>query len=632
MVGPHQVPVADAAVSLADYQGFAGEAMAIGERAPVALLDPAASARLAVAEAITNLISAPVEKLSDVRLSANWMAAAGHPGEDAALFDAVRAIGLELCPELGVSIPVGKDSMSMRTVWDGGKKRVVSPVSLVVTAFARIPDARRALTPELRNKTDESALLFVDLGAGKNRLGGSALAQVYGSLGGEPPDLDRPALLSGLFAATRELQRAGLLLSYHDRSDGGLFVTLAEIAFASGCGLTVELERLGSDPVAALFSEELGAVLEVPAARVDEAFALLARHGLERGTAKHCHLLGTPKSEPHLSFLHGGQELFSAPRAELLRAWSETSFHVQSLRDNSECARQELELRSDAEDPGLSPRLTFRLDEPVQPRAALSASERPRIAILREQGVNGQVEMAAAFTQAGFAAVDVHMSDLLAGRTTLESFKGLVACGGFSYGDVLGAGQGWAKSILFSARARGVFEQFFARSDTFALGVCNGCQMFAALKALIPGADAWPRFVRNQSEQFEARLSLVEVEPSPSILFAGMAGSRLPVAVAHGEGRAAFESERDRKMCEDKGLVALRFVDNRGRPTVHYPENPNGSPSGITALSTPDGRVTALMPHPERVFRAVQLSWCPDGWGDRSPWLRLFENARRWVG
>jgi phosphoribosylformylglycinamidine synthase len=365
---------------------------------------------------------------------------------------------------------------------------------------------------------------------------------------------------------------------------------------------------------------------------MEEAFAVLLRHGLEAGAGKHCVLLGEPKSDPHLSFRHGGQALFSASRAELLRAWSETSFHVQALRDNSNCAKEELELRSSADDPGLSPRLTFGLDEQVQRAVVLSASERPRIAILREQGVNGQVEMAAAFTQAGFAAVDVHMSDLLAGRTSLESFKGLVACGGFSYGDVLGAGQGWAKSILWSARARGTFEQFFQRADTFALGVCNGCQMFAALKSLIPGAEAWPRFVRNQSEQFEARLSLVEVEPSPSILFAGMAGSRLPVAVAHGEGRASFASERDRRFCAENKLVALRFVDHRGRPTEHYPENPNGSPSGITALSTPDGRVTALMPHPERVFRAVQFSWCPESWGDRSPWLRLFENARRWVG
>ncbi|HWA78069.1 MAG TPA: phosphoribosylformylglycinamidine synthase [Polyangiaceae bacterium] len=630
MVGPHQVPVADAAVSLCDYDGYAGEAMALGERAPVALLDPAAAARLTVGEAITNLASAPVEKLSDVRLSANWMAAAGHPGEDAALYDAVKAIGLELCPELGISIPVGKDSMSMRTVWEGGKKRVVSPVSLVVTAFARVSDARRALTPELRHKTDESVLVLIDLGAGKNRLGGSALAQVYGSLGGEPPDLDSPALLRGLFEATRELAQRGLLLSYHDRSDGGLFVTLCEMAFAGGCGLAVELELLGSDPIAALFAEELGAVLEVPSARVEQVFEVLGRHGLERGSGKHCYPLGEPRSDPHLTFRHSGETLFSAPRAELLRAWSETSFHVQSLRDNSDCAAQELEQRSDPADPGLSPRLTFRLDEP--PRSALTSSERPRIAILREQGVNGQVEMAAAFTQAGFAAVDVHMTDLLAGRTTLESFKGLVACGGFSYGDVLGAGRGWAKSILFSTRAREAFEQFFGRSDTLALGVCNGCQMFSALKSLIPGAEAWPSFVRNQSEQFEARLSLVEVEPSPSVLFAGMAGSRLPVAVAHGEGRALFASDADRQRCESAGLVALRFVDNRGRRTEHYPENPNGSPAGITSVSTADGRFTALMPHPERVFRAVQLSWRPESWGDRSPWFRLFENARRWVG
>jgi phosphoribosylformylglycinamidine synthase len=632
MVGPHQIPVADAAVSLADYCGYAGEAMALGERAPVALLNPAAAARLAVAEAITNLVSAPVPELSSVRLSANWMAAAGHPGEDAALYDAVRAVGLELCPALGVSIPVGKDSMSMRTVWDGGKKRVVAPVSLVVTAFARVDDVRSALTPELRDKSGGSRLLLVDLGAGKNRLGGSSLMQVYGALGEETPDLDAPALLAGFFAAIRELVAGGMLLSYHDRSDGGLFVTLCEMAFAGGCGLIADFdaeERGGLE--AALFAEELGAVLEVPLKAVDAAFAVLERHGLTRA-GQYSRLLGVPSAEPRIVLRSNGRELFARSRSELIAIWAETSHRIQALRDNSDCARQELELVADASDVGLSPELSFDLEEAVEARAMLSTVEPPRVAILREQGVNGQVEMAAAFSKVGFAAVDVHMSDLLSGRVSLASFRGLAACGGFSYGDVLGAGQGWAKSILFSARARETFEQFFRREDTFALGVCNGCQMFAAMKELIPGASDWPRFVRNQSEQFEGRLSQVEVQPSPSILFKGMAGSILPVAVAHGEGRALFSDERALASCRDQGLIALRFVDHRRQPTEHYPENPNGSPSGITALSTPDGRVTALMPHPERVFRSVQLSWRPPEWGERSPWLRLFANARAWVG
>ncbi len=628
MVGPLQVPVADAAVSLCDYRGYAGEAMALGERAPVALLNPAAAARLAVAEAITNLASAPVPELSSVRLSANWMAAAGHPGEDAALYDAVRAVGLELCPALGISIPVGKDSMSMRTVWDGGKKRVVAPVSLVVTAFARVDDARRALTPELRDKSGGSRLVLVDLGAGKNRLGGSSLMQVYGALGDAAPDLDEPALLSGFFAAVRELAARELVLSYHDRSDGGLFVTLCEMAFAGGCGLVAQLE---TGELAELFAEELGAVLEVPEQALQTVFEVLARHGLSR-EGRMVRVLGRPTREPLIVLESGGRELFSRPRHELMRSWAETSYRIQALRDNSECARQEFELRVDPRDPGISPRLSFDLGEAVEARAVASASERPKVAILREQGVNGQVEMAAVFSRVGFEAVDVHMSDLLSGRLTLEPFRGLVACGGFSYGDVLGAGQGWAKSILFSDRARAAVEQFFRRDNTFALGVCNGCQMFGALKELIPGAQAWPRFVRNQSEQFEARLCQVEVPASPSILFRGMHGSQLPIAVSHGEGRVAFASERDRALCEQQNLIALRYVDHHGRVTEHYPENPNGSQAGITALTTADGRFTALMPHPERVFRSVQLSWCPPEWGERSPWLRLFANARAWVG
>jgi phosphoribosylformylglycinamidine synthase len=629
LVGPHQLPLADAGVTLVDFDGYAGEALAIGERTPVALLDPKAAARLAVAEAITNLISAPVARIQDIRLSANWMAAAGHPGEDAALYDAVHAVGIELCPALGVSIPVGKDSLSMRTAWDGGKKRVVAPVSLIISAFAKIDDARRALTPELRLDRGPTALLLVDLGAGKNRLGGSVLAQTYRALGSEPPDLDRPELLSGLVAALIELKRDGRVLAYHDRSDGGLFATVCEMAFAAGSGVRARLDGLGADPAAALFSEELGAVLQLRTGDVPAALDVFARHGLKPEV--HVHVIGEPASDEIVRFEHGGQALLSAPRSELVRLWSETSHAIQSLRDNARSAAQELELLSDAEDPGLVPVLRFDPDEAVESRVTLVA-ERPRIAILREQGVNGQIEMAAAFRRVGFEAVDVHMSDILGGRTTLDGFKGLAACGGFSYGDVLGAGQGWAKSILWSERARSEFSRFFRRGDTFSFGVCNGCQMFSALKPLIPGAELWPRFLRNESEQFEARLSLVEVVESRSVLFAGMAGSRLPIPVAHGEGRAAFERAADIDACERDSLVALRFVDHRGRPTEHYPENPNGTPRGITALTTPDGRVTIMMPHAERAFRSVQLSHRPDAWGERSPWLRLFANARRWVG
>jgi phosphoribosylformylglycinamidine synthase len=630
MVGPHQVPVADAAVSLADYTGYAGEAMALGERTPVALLDSAASARLAVGEALMNLASAPVDALSDVRLSANWMAAAGHPGEDAALYDAVRAVGLELCPALGISIPVGKDSMSMRTAWEGGKKRVASPLSLIVTAFARIADARRALTPELVKDLGPTVLVLVDLGRGKNRLGGSALCQVYGELGAEPPDLDDPALLAGFFRALRELEREGRVLAYHDRSDGGLFATVCELAFAGATGLSVTLDGAGAEPVSALFSEELGAVLQVRERDVERVLARFESAGAGRAVR-----LGELSSDDRVRFTHAGRELFAAPRAELKALWWDTSYRIQALRDTSDAAREELELVSDPSDPGLVPLLTFDPDEaveaPAEGRVEL-VNERPRVAILREQGVNGQIEMAAAFTRVGFAAVDVHMSDVLDGSVTLDGFKGLVACGGFSYGDVLGAGQGWAKSILWSDRARRAFSTFFERSDTFGLGVCNGCQMFAALKDLIPGARSWPRFVRNQSEQFEARLALVRVEPSTSLFFRGMAGSELPIAVAHGEGRAVFATPEDRAFCESSGLVSLRYIDHRKSPTEHYPENPNGSPAGITALSTPNGRVLAIMPHPERVHRSVQFSWCPREWGERSPWLRLFANARAWVG
>ena len=629
MVGPWQVPVADAAVTATSYDVTTGEAMAMGERTPVALLDAAASARLAVAEAITNLASAPVARLGNVKLSANWMAAGGHPGEDARLYEAVRAVGEELCPALGIAIPVGKDSMSMKTVWEenGERRAVTAPLSLIVTAFAPVTDVRRALTPELRRDQGETELLLVDLGRGQHRLGGSALAQVYGRLGTTPPDLDDPALLRAFFGGIQALNAAGILLAYHDRSDGGLLAALCEMAFAGGTGLDVDLAALPGDPRAILFNEELGAVLQVRASDAARAEIALRAAGL----ADCIHRIGRPAAGDRIVLRRASETLFEASRSELRGIWSETTHAMQALRDDPTCADEEQAGRCDPADPGLHVHPTFDLDEDVAAPLVVRGA-RPRVAILREQGVNGQLEMAAAFDRAGFDAVDVHMSDLLEGRTTLDGFRGLAACGGFSYGDVLGAGEGWAKSILFNARARAELTRFLARPDAFALGVCNGCQMLSNLHELVPGAGDWPRFVRNRSEQFEARLSLVEVLESPSVLLRGMAGSRLPIAVAHGEGRAEFASPEKLEALRARGLVAARFVDHHGRPAERYPENPNGSPGGITAVTTPDGRVTILMPHPERVFRAVQYSWRPAGWGEDGPWMRLFRNARAWVG
>ncbi len=628
MVGRYQVPVADAAVTLASYGGYTGEAMAMGERSPVAVLDAAASARLAVGEALLNLASAPVAALGDVKLSANWMAAAGHPGEDAALFDAVHAVGMELCPALGISIPVGKDSLSMRVVWDEGKRSITAPVSLVVTAFARVEDARQALTPELVVDSGETELLLVDLGAGRGRLGGSAVAQVYGALGTDPPDADDPEALRGLFSAMCELRAAGLVLAYHDRSDGGLFVTLAEMAFAANSGLRARLDDTAPDAFSALFNEELGAVLQVRASDTERVLATLVRHGLKRG--EHLFVLGAPTDDGHLSFEYGPKPLFSEELTKLRLAWSETTYRMQALRDNSDCAREAYDALSDPPSLALSPALAFELDaDPARPFVS-SAKERPRVAILREQGVNGQVEMAAAFTQAGFDAIDVHMSDVLADRAPLEQVRGIVLCGGFSYGDVLGAGQGWARSILLHARARERMTTLFARKDTFALGVCNGCQTLSALKGLIPGAENWPSLERNLSEQFEGRLAQVAIGKSPSIFFQGMEGSVLPIPVAHGEGRMEF-APGALAACEKDGLVSLRYVDGRGGVAERYPQNPNGSPAGITGLTTPDGRVTIVMPHPERAFRSVQHSWHPRGWGEHGPLFRMFQNARAWV-
>ncbi|MFO1393543.1 MAG: phosphoribosylformylglycinamidine synthase [Steroidobacteraceae bacterium] len=631
LVGPWQVPVSDVAVTVSDYFSTRGEAMAMGERTPLALLDPAAAARMAVAEAVTNIAAADIARMEDIRLSANWMAACGEPGEDADLYDAVRAVGEELCPALGIAIPVGKDSLSMKTAWQesDGPRKVVAPVSLIVSAFAPAQDVRRTLTPELRTDRGDTRLLLVDLGLGKDRLGGSCVAQVYGRVGSVAPDCDDPAALRSFFTVIGSLRDAGRILAYHDRSDGGLFVTLCEMAFAGRCGIEADLVagEGGAAVVSAMFAEELGAVLQIEAAAVPAVLDVFGKAGL----ADSVHVIGRVTSDDAVVIRSGGRTILEATRTELRRAWSETTFRMQSLRDNPECAAEEYARATDPADPGLHARLTF---DPAADTAAgfLAKGVRPPVAILREQGVNSQVEMAAAFHRAGFAPVDVHMTDLIAGRTRLDDYVGLVACGGFSYGDVLGAGEGWAKSILFNPMLRAQFEAFFARTDSFTLGVCNGCQMMAALKDLIPGAAHWPRFVRNRSEQFEGRVGLVEVRPSPSVFFAGMAGSVMPIAVAHGEGRAEFATAEAMRACAGSGLVSLRFVDNHGRPTEAYPANPNGSPSGITGLASSDGRATIVMPHPERVYRTVQNSWHPAEWGEDSGWMRMFRNARTWVG
>jgi len=636
MVGPWQVPVADCAVTTASYDTHAGEAMAMGERPPVALIEPAASARLAVAEAITNLAAAPIEKLSDIKLSANWMSAADHVGENQALFDAVHAVGMELCPALGIAVPVGKDSMSMRTAWQAtgeegeaqDDKSVTAPLTLNVTGFAPVTDALRTLTPQLRLDQDESDLILIDLGRGQNRLGGSALAQVYGQVGNVCPDLDDAEDLVAFFNVIQGLNADGKLLAYHDRSDGGLIVTLLEMAFAGHGGLEIKLDWLIDDAtgaVDALFAEELGTVIQVNRQDTEFVLAQFAAAGIET-----CGVIARPRYDDQVRVTLFEEPLLETTRAITQRTWSETSYRMQALRDNPEAAKSEFDGLLNLRDPGLSANPTFDVDEDIA-APYIQRGVRPRVAILREQGVNGHFEMAAAFDHAGFEAVDVHMSDIIAGRITLDDMKGLVGCGGFSYGDVLGAGGGWAKSALYNARARDQFAAFFARQDTFGLGVCNGCQMFSQLKELIPGAERWPRFVRNGSEQFEARVSMVQVEESPSILLAGMAGSTLPIAVAHGEGRALFEDGGHLRSMQSNGQIALRYIDNEGQVTTRYPANPNGSPAGITGLTTPDGRVTVMMPHPERVARAVTNSWRPPEWRRDGAWMRLFRNARVWV-
>jgi phosphoribosylformylglycinamidine synthase len=603
MVGPWQVPVADVAVTTTDYTGVTGEAMAMGERPPVALLSGPASGRLAVAEALTNLVAADVD-LARVVLSANWMCAAGHPGEDGRLVDTVRAIGMELCPALGIAIPVGKDSMSMRASWsdDAGAHKVVSPLTLIISAFAPVNDVRRTLTPQLK---PGGTLVHVDLGGFKGRLGASAALQVHGRIGKSAADLDDPKALLGLWSVMARWRDQ--ILAWHDVSDGGLVVTLAEMMFAGRLGVDVSID---GEPMRALFAEEPGGVLEVLDA--DALLTDLAAAGVP------ARKLGTVTGE-RLVVRAAGAVILDEDRVELQRAWTETSYRIQAMRDEPGCAKDAYDALLDRDDPGITPKITF--DPTIFP----SFVGRPRVAVLREQGVNGHVEMAAAFDRAGFDTFDVHMSDVLEGRDDLTRYVGLVACGGFSYGDVLGAGGGWAKAVLFHPRARDVFSAFFARPDTFSLGVCNGCQMMAQLRGMVPGAEGWPRFVRNRSEQFEARVAMVRIEQSSSLFFTGMEGSELPVAIAHGEGRALFAPGQD-------GLVSARFVDHRGVVTVRYPDNPNGSPDGITALTTTDGRATILMPHPERVFRSVTNSYRPPGWGEDGPWMYMFRNARSWVG
>jgi len=627
MVGPWQVPVANCAVTAASFDTYAGEAMAMGERSPIALLNFGASARMSVAEAITNIASADIGDISQIQMSANWMSAANHPGEDAGLFEAVKAIGEELCPALGITIPVGKDSMSMKTQWneEGEDKSVTAPLSLIMTAFAPVLDVRTTLTPQLLTNKGDTSLVLIDLGAGQNRLGGSALAQVYKQLGDVTPDLDNPALLKGFFTAIQALLSDAKLLAYHDRSDGGLFTTVTEMAFAGNTGVDIELAA--GDAIAQLFNEELGAVIQVRTSDLDSVNAVLAANGLSDLS----HTIGTLNTQNNVNINVGGEAVFSAQRSDLRKLWSKTSFEMQKLRDNPECAEQEYALKTDDNNPGLQAKLTFDLNEDVAAPYILKGTK-PQVAILREQGVNSHVEMAAAFNRAGFAAKDVHMSDVLAGNVSLEDFHGMIACGGFSYGDVLGAGEGWAKSILFNDIARNQFGNFFNRDNTFSLGVCNGCQMLSNLKELIPGSDLWPHFVQNKSERFEARASLVEVQESPSLFLSGMAGSVMPIAVSHGEGHAEFKNKQAVEAALASGTVALKFVDNHGQVTEQYPSNPNGSVGGITGLTTTDGRVTIMMPHPERVFRAVANSWRPEEWREDSPWMRMFRNARVNVG
>ncbi len=631
MVGPWQVPVADCAVTATSFDVTTGEAMAMGERTPLALLDAPASGRMAIGETLTNIAASRIEKLSDIKMSANWMSAAGHPGEDARLYDTVKAVGMELCPALGITIPVGKDSMSMKTRWNdaGTEKSVTSPLSLIVTGFAPVTDIRRTLTPELRMDKGETDLILIDLGRGQNRMGASILAQAHGKLGRVAPDVDDAEDLKAFFAVIQGLNQDGHLLAYHDRSDGGLLVTTLEMAFAGHCGLNLHMDGLAETAAelpAILFNEELGAVIQVRQDATPDVLAQFSAAGLEDCVA----VIGQPVNNDEVTISFNGEPVFGGQRRLLQRQWAETSYQIQRLRDNAQCADQEFDALLEEDNPGLTVKLGFDVNEDIA-APYIKTGVRPQVAVLREQGVNGQVEMAAAFDRAGFNAIDVHMSDILAGRVDLNDFKGMVACGGFSYGDVLGAGEGWAKSALFNSRARDAFQSFFERQDSFTLGVCNGCQMLSNLHELIPGSELWPHFVRNRSEQFEARVAMVQVQESPSIFLQGMAGSRMPIAIAHGEGHAEFASDEALVAADVSGTVALRFVDSHGKITEAYPANPNGSPRGIGGLTSRDGRVTIMMPHPERVFRAVQNSWRPEDWNEDGAWMRMFRNARVWV-
>ncbi|MYM39597.1 phosphoribosylformylglycinamidine synthase [Duganella qianjiadongensis] len=649
MVGPWQVPVADCAVTAMSFEGYQGEAMAMGERTPLAVIDAAASGRMAVAEAVTNIAAAPINDISDIKLSANWMAACGQPGQDAALYDTVKAVGMELCPALGISIPVGKDSLSMRTTWkdEGESKAVTSPVSLIVSSFAPVYDVRKSLTPQIRTDLGDTSIILIDLGRGKNRMGASALSLVMGQLGNETPDVDSPEDLKGFFAAIQQLNKEGKLLAYHDRSDGGLYGTLTEMAFAGRAGLSINLdiltleqghgadqgdaknwagqiaERRNEQTLRALFSEELGAVIQVRADEKSLVMDVLRSYNL--GACSH--IIGKPNDRGVIEFTRDAKTIYSQARSALHRLWSETSWRIARLRDNPACADAEYDRLLDETDPGMTPRISFDLSENVA-APFLATGVRPRVAILREQGVNSHIETAYVMHQAGFTAVDVHMSDLIAGRVKLDDFQGIIAVGGFSYGDVLGAGEGWAKTILFNNALLDQFARFFARTDSFGLGVCNGCQMMSNLKSIIPGAHAWPKFTTNKSEKFEARFAMVEVLDSPSIFFSGMAGTQTAIAIAHGEGYADFSQTGN----IGEAVAAMRFIDNRGAATEVYPYNPNGSPQGLTSVTTADGRFTVMMPHAERVFRTVQQSWHPDAWGEDSPWMRMFRNARKFVG
>lgn len=625
MVGPWQIPVSDVAVTTASLDSYHGEAMAMGERAPVALLDFGASARLAVAESITNIAGTNIGDIKRIKLSANWMSAAGHGGEDAGLYEAVKAVGEELCPSLGITIPVGKDSMSMKTTWEenGEKKSVTAPLSLVISSFARVEDVRRTVTPQLRTDKGASRLLLIDLGERKNRLGATALAQVYKQLGDKPADVVNVAKLKNFFDAMQALVAERKLLAYHDRSDGGLITTLAEMAFAGNCGVDVDISALGDNDLSVLFNEELGAVIQVSESELSTVREVLKAHDLLGLTYE----LGSVSLEDRFEITRGSKKLLSEKRSELRSIWAELTHQMQRLRDNPECADQEFEAKKAIDNKGLSAHLTYDVNEDIA-APYISKGVKPKVAVLREQGVNSHVEMAAAFDRAGFAAIDVHMSDLMTGRYNLNDFNAMVACGGFSYGDVLGAGGGWAKSILFNPQLRDQFSQFFSNENTLSLGVCNGCQFISTLAEIIPGAENWPRFVRNKSERFEARAAMVKINDTNSLWFKGMAGSHMPIAVSHGEGRVEFKTPENLTALQAQNLIVAQYIDSHLNVTETYPANPNGSALGITAISNVDGRIAAMMPHPERVFRAVSNSWYPEDWSEDGAWMRIFRNAR----